>query len=149
MFNLMWDVNYVNRTITLIDKASYYATNSVEDWTDKIDRTQDMIQTPNTFDAKYVLLNTDDSDNKYNKAYKEKYEMNYGSYKLTTRYNFNEEKKDLFKGIKPSIVSSEYSLDIGRMLNLDYSQTQSEMIFLKYRRLTLLIFKVSGSLPVL
>ena len=41
--------------------------------------------------------------------------MNYGSYKLNTRYNFNEEKKNLFKGIKPSIVSSEYHLDIGRM----------------------------------
>lgn len=128
MFNLMWDVDYVNRTITLIDKASYYANNTIEDWTNKIDRTQDMIQTPNTFDAKYVLLNTDDSDNKYNKAYKEKYEMNYGSYKLTTRYNFNEEKKDLFKGIKPSIVSSEYHMDIGRMLNLDFSVKQSEMI---------------------
>lgn len=128
MFNLMWDVDYVNRTITLIDKASYYANNTIEDWTNKIDRTQDMIQTPNTFDAKYVLLNTDDSDNKYNKAYKEKYEMNYGSYKLATRYNFNEEKKNLFKGIKPSIVSSEYHMDIGRMLNLDWKQTQSEMI---------------------
>ena len=54
--------------------------------------------------------------------------MNYGSYKLNTRYNFNEEKKNLFKGIKPSIVSSEYHLDIGRMFGLNFSQTQSEMI---------------------
>ena len=46
--------------------------NTIEDWTNKIDRTQDMIQKPNTFDAKYVLLNTDDSDNKYNKGIQRK-----------------------------------------------------------------------------
>ena len=37
-------------------------------------------------------------------------------------------RKDLFKGIKPSIVSSEYSMDIGRMFNKDWKQIQSEMI---------------------
>lgn len=130
MFNLMFDVDYNNRTITIIDKTNYYKNYVIEDWSDKIDRTQDMIQTPNTFDVKNILFNYDDFDIKYNKDYKSKYGLNYGSYKLTTIYSFNEETKNLFKGLKPSVSSSEYYLDYKKMQNsLDFNRYLSNRIF--------------------
>ena len=130
MFNLMFDVDYNNRTITIIDKTNYYKNYVIEDWSDKIDRTQDMIQTPNTFDAKNIVLNYDDFDIKYNKDYKLKYDLNYGSYKLTNRYSFNEETKGLFKGLKPSVSSSEYYLDYNKIeSSLDFNRYLSNRIF--------------------
>jgi hypothetical protein len=130
MFNLMFDIDYNNKTITIIDKTNYYKDYIIEDWSDKIDRTQDMIQTPNTFDAKSVVLNYDDYDIKYNKDYKSKYGLNYGSYKLTNRYSFNEETKNLFKGLKPSISSSEYYLDFNKIKkSLCFSRCLSNRVF--------------------
>lgn len=130
IFNLMFDVDYNNKTITIIDKTNYYQNYEIEDWSDKIDRTQDMKQTPNTFDVKNILLNYDDFDIKYNKQYKSKYGLNYGSYKLITRYSFNEETKNLFKGLKPSVSSSEYYLDYKKIQNnLDFNYYLSNRIF--------------------
>lgn len=130
IFNLMFDVDYNNKTITIIDKTNYYQNYEIEDWSDKIDRTQDMKQTPNTFDVKNILLNYDDFDIKYNKQYKLKYGLNYGSYKLITRYSFNEETKNLFKGLKPSVSSSEYYLDYKKIWeSLDFNRYLSNRIF--------------------
>lgn len=105
MFNLLWKVDDVNKTITLCRKSTYFNNIEVENWDDKLDRSKDYIIEPVTFDTKYVDFNYEDIDGYKYKAYKDKYGCAYGSYKLNTTYDFDSGSTELFTDINPSLVS--------------------------------------------
>lgn len=84
----------------------YFEKYTVTDWTDKIDKSKDFNIKPITFEDKYVLFNYEDSDEKLNKQYKEKYGVQYGEYRLTTDYNFNSNTANLFDKVHGSIVNT-------------------------------------------
>ena len=90
---------------------NYFNDYKVLDWTDKIDRGRDYKIVPISFENKYVIFNYEDNKTELSKQYLEKYGLNYGSYRLITNYNFNTEKKELFKNIKSPITCtySNYS----------------------------------------
>lgn len=87
----------------------YFANYSIEDWTDKLDKSKDIKIIPITFDSKYVLFNYEDTKTKLGEEYREKYGFDYGEYRLTTDYNFNIETTELFNNvkIKTSMVSTD------------------------------------------
>ena len=85
----------------------YFENYEVVDWTSKVDFSKDFVIKPIAFDSKYVLFNYKDSDVELGKAYKSKYGVNFGDYRLTTNYNFNDETTNLFKEIKSPIVYTE------------------------------------------
>ncbi len=89
----------------------YFTNYTITDWTDKVDKSKDFVIKPLTFESKYVIFNYDDTDVQIGKEYKEKFSLNYGSYRLVTDYNFDTSSKDLFSKIKPSIVSTDNVLN--------------------------------------
>ena len=63
------------------------------------------------------MFNYTDLKTKLNENYREKYGVNYGEYRLTTDYNFNEGTVELFKDITPSIVNTDNVLSWTNLKN--------------------------------
>lgn len=89
-------VDDINKTIIFKPFTKYFENYTISNWSNKIDTSKEFTVTPVTFENKYVLFNYEDTEIKNLKLYKEKYGVNYGEYKLTTAYNFNEDTTNLF-----------------------------------------------------
>ena len=111
MFGLIWDIDYINREIWIKTKSTYFKDYSVEDWSSKLDRTNDFTITPILFDSNKIEFNYEDNDGYSYYNYKEKYNADYGVKILYPEYDFNTETKKLFDGIQQSIVSSRTYID--------------------------------------
>lgn len=108
MFRINIVVDEINKKIYFKSFVNYFEETKITDWTSKVDKSKDFIIKPITFENKYVLFNYDDIDSKLFKDYKTKYGLNYGEYKLTTDYNFNNETTKLFSiKITPSITNTD------------------------------------------
>ena len=106
MFRIGIYVDESNKQLMFTPLNKYFENYTVTDWTNKIDKSKDFNITPITFEDKYILFNYEDGETKNNKIYKEKYGYNYGEYRLTTDYNFNNKTNKLFEGQKPSNIIS-------------------------------------------
>lgn len=98
--------NYA-KTITFMPLAKFFSNYTIADWSNLVDYSKDYTIKPISFDSKYVMFNYDDSDTKLGKQYKEQYGVNYGELKLITEYNFDENKNNLFEGVKDSIINTD------------------------------------------
>ena len=107
MYRIGITVDEYNKKIIFKPVSKYFSTYTVDDWTNKIDKSKDFTITPVTFSNKYVLFNYKDSKTKLGEDYKNKYGLNYGDYRLITDYNFNTDTTNLFKDIVPSIVNTD------------------------------------------
>lgn len=107
MYRIAVYVDEPNKKIVFEPFVKYLQDYTVEDWTDKVDKSRDFIITPITFENKYVLFNYEDNETKLGENYKEKYGVNYGDYRLVTEYNFNSEIKELFDGVQASITNTD------------------------------------------
>lgn len=106
MFRIGINIDEANKQLIFTPIDRYFENYTVADWTNKIDKSKDFTITPITFEDKYVLFNYEDGETKNNKIYKENYGYNYGEYRLTTDYNFNNKTNKLFEGQKPSNIIS-------------------------------------------
>ncbi len=106
MFRIGIKVDEANKQLVFMPIERYFENYTVTDWTNKIDKSKDFTITPITFEDKYVLFNYEDGKTKNDKVYKEKYGYNYGEYRLTTDYNFNNKTNKLFEGQNPSNIIS-------------------------------------------
>lgn len=123
MYRISISVDELNKKIVFKPFNKYFENYTVEDWTNKIDKSKDYTITPITFENKYVLFDYKDSETKLGKEYKEKYGVNYGEYRLTTDYNFNTETKKLFEKVPQSIVNTDNVLSYYNLYfhNIEYS----------------------------
>ena len=106
MFRIGINVDEANKQLMFTPIDRYFENYTVTNWTNKIDKSKDFNITPITFEDKYILFNYEDGETKNNKVYKENYGYNYGEYRLTTDYNFNNKTNKLFEGQKPSNIIS-------------------------------------------
>lgn len=95
----------------------YFEDYSIEDWTNKLDRSKEIIIRPITFENKYVLFNYVDDKTRLGETYREKFGLNIGEYRLNTDYNFNDNTTKLFDGIKNSIINTDNVLSWGNINN--------------------------------
>lgn len=102
--------DYVNKRLTFKSLTKYFKDYTIEDWTDKVDYSRDYHIEPITFQNKYILFNYKDDSTELNTKYKEKFGLNYGEYKLTTNYEFNNDTKKLFEHSKTAIPTSDIVL---------------------------------------
>lgn len=100
----------LRKTITFKHLSTYFSDYTVEDWTNKLDISKNYTIQPITFDNKYVLFNYKPVETELNNTYNEKYGVNYGEYKLTTDYEFNNDTTELFKDIKGGMIFTENQL---------------------------------------
>lgn len=107
MYRISISIDEVSKKIVFQPFNKYFENYTVEDWTDKVDKSKDFNIVPVIFDSKYILFNYKDSNTKLGKEYKEKFGVNYGDYRLKTEYNFNSETKNLFDNISSSIVNTD------------------------------------------
>lgn len=107
LFRLMWDVDNINRTITIMPNSTYFLAYTVEDWTNKIDFDKDFEITPILLDNKYFAFNYEDTDIALNNEYKKLYGKNYGELSVKTNYAFNNSSKNLFEKNKLSLTATE------------------------------------------
>lgn len=109
-FGLMWDVDSDNMKINVCTRNKYFTGYHIDDWSKKIDRQSEFKLEPVTFSKKYVTFNVEDGKGLRYESYKNKYGVGYGSKKIDTGWKFNTDSDDLFKGIKPSMISQKAQL---------------------------------------
>lgn len=100
----------INKVLTFKPLSSYFNNYKVLDWTDKLDLSKEYHIQPITFDNKYLLFNYEKYDTELNTDYNEKYGRNFGEYRLTTDYEFNNSEKKLFNNAKVAIPSTDICL---------------------------------------
>ena len=113
---------------------TYFENYTIEDWTNKLDKSKEMIIKPITFDNKYVLFNYENDKTRLGETYREKYGLNIGEYRLNTDYNFNDKTVKLFSGIKNSINNTDNVLSWGNIYDnkrLVYSFPNEIYVFCK------------------
>ena len=129
IYRINISVDDFNKKIVFKRVTKFFENYSTVNWTDKIDKSKDFTIKPVTFENKYVLFNYKDSKTDLGEEYKKKYGVNYGDYRLTTEYNFNDEKTELFKDVTPSIVSTDNVLSYYTLSQGSISYTVGAEIF--------------------
>ena len=111
IFGLLWTVDNVNKKIKLLTRLSYFDKYTIEDWSNKVDRTKEYQITPILHQSKYLNFNYDDESDAYHYTmYGENHLTNYGGYRLKTGYEFTPDSEDLYKGIQSSCFSNRQVL---------------------------------------
>lgn len=107
MFNLIWDIDYEHKKVTVQPRGEYFSNPIFEDWSSKLDMSREYIVEPVPFPYKYMSFDYEDVDGAYRyTAYQNKYERGYGSVKIGTPYQFNEDSHNILDGYYPSISSN-------------------------------------------
>ena len=104
LYRLVFDIDYINKSISIEPATSYFSNYTIKDWTNKLDMTNTFELKPISFENKYVMFNYSDNDVQLGKDYKEYFGVNYGDIKLITDYNFNTNTQTLMEGLQPTIV---------------------------------------------
>lgn len=133
IFGFIWDVDYTNKRLNVIHRYTYFKDYTIEDWTDKVDYSQDFTIKPVSFDNKYMVFNYDKNNSADGTHYREKYGIEYGAMKVNTGYAFNSEQKDVFDKIPTSITYTPNVLTFADMLfqNFVYIGTSDVMLNLR------------------
>lgn len=107
MFNLIWDVDNINKRITVMPSATYFNQNkTIVDWTNKVDFGDSYKIEPLIYDAKHYKLGYEESEVGLAETYLKKYGSTCGDKIINTKYNFGEETKNLIENLKTPIVNT-------------------------------------------
>ena len=113
LFNLVWDYDQINNKVTVMTREKWFSLHQDEilDWTDKVDTGREFYFKPLAWDKKYITFNYDDFEMDWLKDFKERYGITYGTKRITTQYNFNNDTEELMctgdtDKINPSIQVS-------------------------------------------
>lgn len=107
MFHLMFDLDEVNKRITILPKETYFRNYTITDWSNKLDRNKSFTVQPVWFDTKYLSFQYENGTGQRYDYYQNKYNVSYGSYKINTHYDFNNNTKSLIDGLKSSMISTK------------------------------------------
>lgn len=95
-YRIFISVDDVNKKVNFVPQTIMFTDYTIKNWTDKIDKSNDFVIKPVSFDKKYILFNYADNKTYLGEEYKKKYGVNYGDYKVVTDYNFNNDSEKLF-----------------------------------------------------
>lgn len=111
MFRLVFDVDEDSKIVRIMTRERYFSNYSIEDWTDKLDRSRDYKLEPINFDKKWFNFKYKEAEGQRFKYYQDKYNANYGAYKVDTGYDFNVDSNDIFDELTPSMVTTKKQTD--------------------------------------
>lgn len=97
MFGLYWWKDVYTNTIYCRMRNNFFS-GEVENLDGAIDYSKDFITTPLLFDKHFYSMTTSTPDTKYSTKYHELYSRVYGSQKINTNFNFNNDTKELYDG---------------------------------------------------
>lgn len=116
--NLIFDYDELTNTLTVLPRQKFLQNaynKGIENWTNKIDFNQEIGYTPLSWENKYILFNYGETAADKLSDYKKKYSYNYGTKKIITSYNYNNDSKELYENndiINASAEMSEYLFSI-------------------------------------
>lgn len=114
MMGLVFDYDLRNNKLRVVAREKFFNESynrGIEDWTDKIDYSKNISFKPIGWENKFVTLNYENTGADRIKDFNERYGYTYGSKRIETSYEYNEDNKDLLDGndkIKASAEMSEY-----------------------------------------
>lgn len=92
-FGLIFDNE--GKDIVIKSKNEFFKNYEIIDWSNKIDYSKSIIQTPLTFDSKYLDFSNKPVETHYESYYLNKVGKNYGSQIINTGFEFNNNTKNL------------------------------------------------------
>ena len=107
MFRLVFDLDTDDRTVRVMSRDRFFENSTIEDWTDKLDRTKEFKLKPINFDKKWLDFKLADGKGGLFERYHSLYGRNYGSYRVETGYDFNSEAVEAFAELPPSMIASK------------------------------------------
>lgn len=117
MFGLKWDVDYINKEIRLARRETLFKDYTIENWDDKLDKSQQVVIEPVVFPNKYIKFCYGESDGYRYKTYREKYGSGYGDKIVSTLYDFNSDDKPIIQDVAPTIASNRSFVSYEQWLN--------------------------------
>lgn len=117
MFGLVFKIDHPNRRIYVTTRSKYFEDKEIIDWTDKVDTSGKFIIKQASFEKKYVDFNYESQSGDNYKTYETKYGMTMGTKRIVTAYDFNTDKKELFKKIKPFNMSSPFIASLSQYIS--------------------------------
>lgn len=97
LFGLVWNYEANSQTINLLQRSTFYNGGTAEDWSSRIDRNREITIKPFEFDKRFYDFELE-TPGQWAEAYKEKYGKVYGSQRVNTGYNFDQDNKNLLQG---------------------------------------------------
>lgn len=107
MFRLVFDYDKDSKELTIMTRDRFFSHYTIEDWTNKLDKSKDYNVEPINFDKKYFNFKYKEGSGQRMEYYQDKYLTNYGSYKLDTGYDFNSDSNDIFDDLQPSMICTK------------------------------------------
>lgn len=95
-FGLVWLYDRGSNAIDLMQRTTFYNGGTAEDWSNRIDRNRDIIIKPFEFDKRFYDFEIE-AQGEWAEAYKDKYSKEYGSQRVNTGYNFDQDSKNLLQ----------------------------------------------------
>lgn len=83
--------------LSIISRNEFFRNPTIEDWTEKVDRSKAMEITPLTFDVSKFVMKYADGGTFYEDYYKDKTGSIYGSQEIRTGYEFENNEKNVFE----------------------------------------------------
>lgn len=122
VFGLVIDSNDDLREINIMTRNEYFKDYKIIDWTDRIDYSKEVRITPLNFDYRFATMSWAEADTRHLTRYREKYNQPYGSMKLDTGYDFDNNNKELLDGVifQNAVISSEYDPYFNGRTNIPY-----------------------------
>lgn len=99
LFGLYFTKDLYTSTIYIQTRKTFYERENVIDLSELVDRSKEIKLTPLTFDTKWYEFDTEKDDSDFNSRYTLTYGKSYGCKLVDTGYEFNSEKKNLYKDI--------------------------------------------------
>lgn len=116
MYRIKILLDEVSKTITFVSSKKFFKDYTIENWSDKVDYSKPWKLEPNIIETKNLLLNYENSESAILKDYKDEYGFNYGEQNLVTNYDFGNNTKKMFSGLKQSNLISDVILDYTALL---------------------------------
>lgn len=114
MFGLYWWKDRYSNTVYCRLRNNFF-TGDVEDLGDAIDYSKDLVTTPLLFDKHFYSMTTPTPETKYSTRYRELYSRTYGSQKINTNFNFNNDTAELYdKNVFTNLIQVRDTSDMYR-----------------------------------
>lgn len=123
MFGLLWSIDYIKKEIHLQRRETLFKDYTIEDWDDKLDKTQNMVVEPVSFPTKYVKMGYKETDGYRYTAYRDQFGAEFGDKIIETLYDFNVEENSITKDIPPTIASNRNFVSYKQWLDWDCINT--------------------------
>lgn len=138
LLNIKYLYHKPTKTIHIMPKDKYHK-KEIVDLSDKIDRSKEITIKPILVDTKYITMELENAETYADKIYNTKNNTPYGSFKFNTKYEFNNDIKNIFddsiyKELIPYRLSSNFfnrNSEMGRLMPLFEVVSHTNTLFKK------------------